>query len=170
MQPTSWAISSFTGIITVSEDARPKERQTVFGASFLMPSGSVLAYAPRHGRLRQIIEAKRHWKVSTANLTYRMHKVGLLTDWEYRTLFGEISRHGYRSREPDAARGETSQVLAKVFGALRDDGITMNHVAKELRIYAGDLSKAVFGLVLTPIIGEGRPDSGLHPEPTLRVI
>ena len=106
-----------------------------FGASFLMPRGSVLANAPRHGRLKQIIEAKRHWNVSTANLTFRMHKVGLLTDWEYRTLFAEISRHGYRTQEPNAAQSESSQVLAKVFHSLRADGITMSQVAQELRVY-----------------------------------
>jgi Zn-dependent peptidase ImmA (M78 family) len=141
-----------------------------FGASFLMPTGSVLANAPRHGRLSQIIEAKRFWDVSAASLTYRMHKVGLLTDWEYRTLFTEISRHGYRRREPNPARGETSQVLAKVFASLRDEGVTMSHVARELNIYPDELSRAVFGLVLTPIIGGGHPDSKPHPEPQLGVI
>ena len=151
----------------VREAEREADR---FGASFLMPSGSVLAYAPRHGQLGQIIETKRYWNVSTANLTYRMHKVGLLTDWEYRTLFREISRHGYRTREPNAARGETSQVLAKVFASLRDDGITMKQVAKELRVYAGELNRAVFGLVLTPLIGGDHPASAPHPGPDLRVV
>ncbi len=154
-------------------DARGRDAEREadqFGASFLMPRGSVLANAPRHGRLSQIIEAKRFWGVSAANLTYRMHKVGLLTDWEYRTLFTEISRHGYRRREPNAARGETSQVLAKVFGSLRDEGVTMSQVAKKLKIYPDDLNRAVFGLVLTPIIGGGRPDSEPHPGPELRVV
>ena len=150
---------------------RDAEREAdQFGSSFLMPRGSVLANAPRHGRLQRIIEAKRYWAVSTANLTYRMHKVGMLTDWEYRTLFGEIGRRGYRSREPNAIRGETSQVLAKVFGSLRDDGITLSHVAKELRIYPDELNRSVFGLVLTLLVGEYRPDSGPHPEPELRVV
>ena len=150
---------------------RDEEREAdQFGAAFLMPRGSVLATAPRHGRLHQIIEAKRHWIVSAANLTYRMHKVGLLTDWEYRMLFAEISRHGYRSHEPNAARGETSQVLAKVFGSLRDDGVTMSHVAQELRIYPRELNRTVFGLVLTLTIGGGRPDSRPRPKPELRVI
>ena len=141
-----------------------------FGASFLMPRESVLANAPRDGRLTQIIEAKRHWNVSTANLTFRMHKVGLLSDWEYRRLFAEISRLGYRTREPSPARSEASQVLAKVFDSLRADGITMTQVAQELRLYPEELSKAVFGLVLTTIIGEGRPGSIPKPGPELNVV
>ena len=150
---------------------RDSEREADrFGASFLMPRGSVLANAPRHGRLTQIIEAKRLWNVSTANLTFRMHKVGLLTDWEYRTLFAEISRHGYRTQEPNAAQSESSQVLAKVFHSLRADGITMSQVAQELRVYPDELSRAVFGLVLTTIFGEGRPGSKPHPEPELKVV
>ena len=154
-----------------SVHGRDAEREAdQFGAAFLMPCGSVLATAPLHGQLGQIIKAKRYWAVSTASLTYRMHKVGLLTDWEYRTLFTEISRHGYRSHEPNPIRCETSQVLAKVFASLRDDGITMSHVAKELRIYPDELNRAVFGLVLTLIVGDGRPVSGPHPEPELRVV
>ncbi|MYC32143.1 MAG: ImmA/IrrE family metallo-endopeptidase [Chloroflexi bacterium] len=145
-----------------SASGREAEREAdQFGASFLMPRGSVLANAPRHGRLQDIVKAKQYWAVSVANLTYRMHKVGMLTDWQYRTLFGEISRHGYRSREPEAIRGETSQVLAKVFASLRDDGITMSHVAKNLRIYPDELNRSVFGLVLTLMVEERRLDSDL---------
>ena len=141
-----------------------------FGASFLMPRGSVIANAPRHGRLAQIVEAKRHWNVSTANLTFRMHKVGMLTDWEYRTLFAEISRHGYRTREPNAARSESSQVLAKVFHTLRTEGVTLSHVAKELKVYPDELSRSVFGLIWTTIIGEGRPGSKPQSKPELKVV
>ena len=150
---------------------RDAEREAdQFGASFLMPRGSVLATAPRHGRLDQLIGAKRYWKVSIANLTYRMHKIGLLTDWQYRMLFAEIGRHGYRTREPNPAQSETSLVLAKVFDALRAEGITMTQVAKELRIYLDDLSKAVFGLVLAPLTGQGQSGPRSRPLPDLRVV
>ena len=154
-------------------DARRRDAEREadqFGAAFLMPRGSVLANAPRRGPLASIIAKKHYWGVSVANLTFRMHKVRLLTDWEYRALFTEIGRRGYRRQEPNPARHETSQVLAKVFASLREDGVTMSQIARNLSVYADELRKVVFGLVLTPISGEGRQNSEFHPNPELKVM
>ena len=135
-----------------------------FGSAFLMPRGSVVAHAPRRARLDQIVDAKRHWIVSVVNLTYRMHKLGMLSDYEYRRLFVEIGRRNYRINEPYPAPRETSQVLGKVFRSLRDEGITMSHVAKKLAIYPDELSKFMFGLLMAPIVISENPDGGGQPE------
>ena len=152
---------------------RDAEREAdLFGSAFLMPSGSVIAEAPQSGRLDHIIQAKRHWTVSVASLVYRMHQLGLLTDWQYRSLFIEIGRNNYRTREPNGAQGETSQVLAKVFKALRDEGVTPGQVARKLNILPDELNKALFGLTLTPIIGSGTVNRNSPPQegPRLRVV
>ena len=142
---------------------RDAEREAdLFGSAFLMPQGSVFAEAPKGGGLKRIIEAKQCWGVSVANLTVRMHRLGLLSDWQYRMLFIEISRNGYRTAEPEAMPSETSQVLAKVFAALREEGVSMNQVARNLGLYPKDLHGLVFGLVLTPV--EGSPSG--EPLPT----
>ncbi len=162
-------------VLHTKGDVRGREAEKeadLFGSAFLMPQGSILAEAPRGGRLNQIIEAKRRWMVSAANLTYRMHKLGLLSDWQYRVLFMEIGRKGYRTHEPNGAQGETSQVLAKVFKALREDGMTMGQVARKLNILPDELSKAVFGLVLTPVMGGGITDKNTPQQegPRLRLV
>lgn len=57
-------------------------------------------------------------------LTYRMHDLGLLTDWQHRSTCAELSRLGYRSAEPEGmGQRETSQVLTRVFAALRTKGV-----------------------------------------------
>ena len=128
---------------------REAENQaSAFASAFLMPRGSVLANAPRSGTLQQLIQAKRYWNVSVSALVYRMHKVGLLTDWRYRMLFIEMGREGYRTAEPETAFGESSQVLTKVFAALREKGWSMSRVAHELLITTDELNRLVFGLVL----------------------
>ena len=124
---------------------------SMFASAFLMPRGSVLAEAPKNGTLRQLIEAKRRWNVSVAGLAYRMHKLGLLTDWQYRKLFIDMGRDGYRTDEPNSAPSESSQVLTKVFTALREKGMPMAHVAEGLLITTEELSTLVFGLVLTSV-------------------
>jgi hypothetical protein len=41
----------------------------------------------------------------------------------------EISKRGYRKAEPEGGPRETSQVLHKVFAALRAEGITQQVIA-----------------------------------------
>jgi len=62
------------------------------------------------------------WNVAVAALAYRMHTLGLLSDWEYRMLFIEIGEAGYRRTEPQSGPREKSQVLEKVFEIARARG------------------------------------------------
>lgn len=150
---------------------RKEEQQAqAFGSAFLMPRTSVLAKAPRGARANQIIQAKHYWQVAAANLAYRMHTLGLLTEWQYRSVFIELGKCGYRSTEPDGIRRETSQVLVKVFRALRDEGRTQAHVATELAITAEELGSVIFGLVLTPMAGEADTDATPPARPALRLL
>ena len=125
-----------------------------------MPSGSVIAAAPRLSSVRSLIELKPKWNVSVAALNVRLHALGLTSDWKYRNLCIEISRRGYRTSEPHGSRHESSQVLQKVFQQLRDDGIGKADVARELLIYTDELDSLVFGLVMRRIEG-----GAAHPTP-----
>ncbi|WP_175981777.1 XRE family transcriptional regulator [Burkholderia sp. BCC1630] len=122
-----------------------------FASAFLMPRGSVLANAPHMATVDQLVRHKRYWTVSVAALAYRLHDVGLVTDWHYRTLCIELAKRGYRKREPEEAPRETSQVLAKVFAALREENITKADIAAALRVHVEELNQLVFGLALTSL-------------------
>lgn len=120
-----------------------------FASAFLMPRESVLARAPRFPTVDALVASKKFWNVSVAALCYRMHTVGLLSDWHYRRLFIEIGRRGYRTAEPQESPRETSQVMAKVFAALRQDGISKATVAEALLVPAEEIEELVFGLTVT---------------------
>ena len=117
-----------------------------FASTFLMPEGSVRAAAPRMGTLTEIIEAKRRWNVSAAALTYRLHQLNLISDWQYRALFIEMARNGYRTNEPNGSKPEGSQVLAKAFEAMRREGTTVADIARDLALPKDELAKLIFGL------------------------
>lgn len=139
-----------------------------FGSAFLMPAGSVRANAPRNGRFGDLVRAKYRWKVSVANLAYRMNRLGMLTDWQYRSIFVELNRRGGRDKEPVAPGmeplpRERSQVLEKVFRALRDDKVSKASIARDLAIPLRDLNDSVFGLVLTPLEGGATTPQGGGP-------
>lgn len=122
-----------------------------FASAFLMPRRSVLANAPRLPTIPNLIAHKKYWLVSVAALNYRLHTLGLTTDWIYRTLCIQIAEAGYRTSEPESIPHETSQILAKVFAVLREDGITKNDVARELMIDPTEIEQLTFGLMLNGI-------------------
>lgn len=130
-------------------NGREAERDAdAFASAFLMPRGAVLAQAMRFPTLTQLIKLKSVWTVSLSALTYRMHAVGLLSDWHYRTLCIEISQRGFRKREPAEAPRETSQVLAKVFASLRGEGLTKNDIARQLGVHPSEVDQLAFGLMI----------------------
>src|SRR5262249_26954514 len=117
------------GHLILHRHAAPSGQQAeqdanAFASALLMPAASVRAHAPRFATIDYLIQLKKIWNVSLAALTYRLHRLGLLTDWHYRKLYIEISSRGYRKSEPDGGPREVSQVLQKVFNALRQDGVT----------------------------------------------
>lgn len=129
-----------------SGDRRSEDEAHAFGSAFLMPRESVLRLAPRNPSLRDVVRAKRYWGVSVAALVYRMNKLGLLSEWQYRSLYIEMSRLGYRQMEPASEPRETSQVLEKMELGLRENGISLADVALELSFSVGELERATFGL------------------------
>jgi Zn-dependent peptidase ImmA (M78 family)/DNA-binding XRE family transcriptional regulator len=130
-----------------------------FAAAFLMPRASVLAQGLRNATPDRILTAKRTWNVAAMALTHRLHELDLLTDWGYRTTCVQLSRLGYRRAEPEGIARESSQLLGKVFRALRAEGLTPAAIAADLGITAAELQEHVFGLTLTAVTGDSRTAS-----------
>jgi hypothetical protein len=108
-----------------------------------------------------------------AALSYRLHALKALSDWHYRQLCVQMSKQGYRTQEPAPTQRETSQVLNKVFRALRQEGIGKAQVARDLRLHVRDLDQLVFNLAMLPIEGENQRSSAAQdrpPEPLLRLL
>jgi Zn-dependent peptidase ImmA (M78 family)/DNA-binding XRE family transcriptional regulator len=124
-----------------------------FAAAFLMPRASVLAYRLYNADTNRILQAKSIWNVAAMALTHRLHELNLLTDWGYRTACINLSRMGYRSSEPGGIPRETSQLLAKVFRALRTDDNGLTSIANAVGIPLDELRDHVFGLTLTAVAG-----------------
>ena len=126
-----------------------------FASAFLMPKASVLAKAPRQVTLPGLISLKKYWAVSVAALNYRLHALGLTSEWTYRTLCIQLASEGYRTQEPDGAPHERSLLLEKVFGALKDEGVSRRDVAAQLKLGADELGSLTFGLILNLLPGSG---------------
>lgn len=142
-----------------------------FASAFLMPRASVLANAPRMATVDQLVRFKPYWTVSVAALAYRLHNVELVSEWHYRTLCIEIAKRGYRKREPNGAHREMSQVLAKIFAALREEGITKIDIAAAINVHTDELDQLIFGLALTSLNSKTHaPSSPSVKRPRLRMV
>jgi len=133
-----------------------EEQANAFASAFLMPRSSILANVPRFVNLATLVKLKKIWQVSVAALAYRLHALGILTDWQYRMLYIQISRNKFRRQEPNPIPRETSLVLPKIFAALRQDGFSRSNVAKELCIPPSELEALMFGLTMAGIEGGGK--------------
>jgi Zn-dependent peptidase ImmA (M78 family) len=139
-----------------------EQEADAFASAFLMPRGSVLASGARCPSVDQLVKLKQNWNVSVAALAHRLHATALMSDWHYRTTCIEIAQRGYRRNEPNGIPRETSQLLQKVFRALRDDGVPKSEVARQLHLQPSEVDSLVFGLVMTPVDGGAAGSTGVR--------
>lgn len=136
-----------------------EKQANTFASAFLMPRSIVFAHAPRFPTYNTLVSLKTTWGTSVAAVAYRLHELGLMTDWQYRGICIEIAKRG-RDKEPNPAPRETSMVLPKIFASLYEDGITRSRVAQELAIPISELEQLLFGLTMTGIVGGGKRTPG----------
>jgi Zn-dependent peptidase ImmA (M78 family)/DNA-binding XRE family transcriptional regulator len=120
-----------------------------FAGAMLMPDVDVLTYVPEDPSRDQVLRACPRWRVSPLALTRRLRELRQVGDGVYRSLCAELARVDGAS---DQAR-ESSQLLAKVFRALREQGVTPHELAAELMLSTQELNNIVFGLVVTALPG-----------------
>src|SRR5262249_50334741 len=114
-----------------------EDQANAFASAFLMPSSSVWATIRTTPTVGQLIAYKKKWTVSVAALLYRLWKLKVVSDWQYRSMCIQIA--DFRTNEPEPAERESSQVLFKAFETLRSDGVGLDAVAHELQIHATQL-------------------------------
>jgi Zn-dependent peptidase ImmA (M78 family)/DNA-binding XRE family transcriptional regulator len=133
-------------------DRHAETQADQFASAFLMPSGDVKNAAAHVFTVRQVISLKRRWKVSAMALAYRMHRLGMLSEWSYRTMCIDLGQLGYRSAEPEGITRETSTVLAKVLSAMWTRKLTKDDISKDLGIPLDEIETLIFRLTAGPTV------------------
>lgn len=146
------------------QDSRHAESEADrFASAFLMPADDVVSRIRYVSDLESLIRAKKRWGVSVAALNYRLHKLGIVSDWQNRSLNVEMSSRGYRRQEPEGLDPETSALWPQVFATLWRERITRDHVASELHVPTSELDSILFQLT-------GRATSDAKKKGELRAI
>jgi Zn-dependent peptidase ImmA (M78 family)/DNA-binding XRE family transcriptional regulator len=139
-----------------STGRQAEDQANRFASAFLMPRADVIATLPRVEHLGQIVRAKSRWRVSVAALNYRLHKIGITSDWRYRDFCIEIATRRYNKEEPDPIARETSVVWQKVLRALWAERTTQAHIAEALAVPESEVNGLLFGVVAAQA-GGARP-------------
>jgi Zn-dependent peptidase ImmA (M78 family)/DNA-binding XRE family transcriptional regulator len=128
--------------------SRPAEREAnQFASAFLMPLNDVRANVPRFTSVSTILKVKKRWRVSAMAMAYRLHTIGHITDWQYKSICIELGRRGFRHGEPDGIERETSAVWRKVLTQLWSERTTKEEIAANLRIPLDELESVLWGLM-----------------------
>ena len=129
----------------IVEGRQMEQEANAFASAFLMPRRSILATPVKNPTLKSIVTKKHIWRVSAAALTYRYHKLGLISDWNSTSIYKQLAKYGKKS-EPESIPYETSLLLTKVLSALRIEKIHAVEIAKELHLSVDDFDSLTFGL------------------------
>jgi Zn-dependent peptidase ImmA (M78 family)/DNA-binding XRE family transcriptional regulator len=143
------------GHLVLHQHGGPKQARAAefeahqFAMAFLMPASDVKACLPVVTSVDTVIKAKARWRVSAMALAYRLNKLSILSDWQYRSVCIELGRRGYRSGEPNGIPRETSILWKKVLTQLWSERVTKQDIANELQWPSEELESLVFELVST---------------------
>ena len=125
---------------------------------------TVLATIPFVTVLKQVVKAKKRWGVSVSALAHRLHRLNVLSDWQYRTFCIQINRT-YGDNEPDGLAPERSSVWQMVLTELWKEGIARHHIASDLSIPDSEMENLLFGLM-----GDVRPPERQQGKTALRTV
>lgn len=131
----------------LSRDKIIEQEANNFASCFLMPSESIKAEAPKVPTFDNLVKMKLRWKVSLASLLYRLSKLELLSEWQYRTWVIKLNKEGYNQKEPFSIPREYSLILKKVFELLKQNNKAKSEIARDISWSFADVQKAISGLV-----------------------
>ena len=137
-------------------DRRVSEHEAAkFAAAFLLPSDSLSTCGIRTYNVDALVQLRAVWGASVAALARRLYEVRMLSEWNYRQVFIQLSILGWRKGEPEDTErplpSEMSVLLRKVFTTLRTEGTTHPAVAEALNLNIDDLDALLVGLLPTAV-------------------
>ena len=110
-----------------------------FAAAFLMPEHDI-ADELKPVTIQHMLELKQYWRVSMQALIYRAKDLEVISERRFTSLFQQLSRFGYRKREPYPIDRETPRLLKSLLDKHRIElGYTDEELARLLRVRIEDL-------------------------------
>jgi len=137
-----------------------------FAAEFLMPAHEIRHHFSWRSGLADFAQLKLHWRVSMASLIRRARDLKVISDGHFVNLQRQLSREGYRRREPNAFEPEHPATIREMVRVHVED---LSFTASELgTLLALDLED-VRRFFWDDLQAKDAPDGGA-PKPRLRLV
>jgi Zn-dependent peptidase ImmA (M78 family)/transcriptional regulator with XRE-family HTH domain len=132
-----------------AEDADTEREAFVFAAEFLMPAEDIRSQLTNLN-LQKLAALKAHWKVSMQAMVMHALRLGKITDRQRTYLFSQMSRMGYRTKEPVEIAADKPSLLKELLDYYLKDlqipearlGGELHLLPFEFRRYHASLSEA----------------------------
>ena len=96
-----WTLAHELGHLVMHRMPTPnlEEEANSFASEFLMPAQEIGQYLSKLS-LPTLANLKKYWKVSMAAILVHAHRLKKISEKQYRTLWTEMGKAGYRMQEP----------------------------------------------------------------------
>lgn len=151
-------------------DRGREDEADLFASELLMPAEGIRRDAITVSDLGDVRSYKLFWKVSAISLIRRLHRLGYLSDWQYRNVAIDASKAKLRRFEDDIP-AETSPTLTAVLSELRTRGLGPRTIAQDLDLRSVDVRNMFHSLAPVELDGGGSGSGGTREtRPQLRVV
>lgn len=132
---------------TVDQEAEANN----FASAFLMPKRDISSDL-RNLTIPQAAQLKPYWRASMQALIYRAHELRQITKSQYTSLFTQISRHGFRTHEPNPLTPETPNILRNLIEVhLRQHQYTIPELSARLNLFVKEFESNYLPRSVGPI-------------------
>lgn len=127
--------------VTVKSDEEMEDEADAFAGAFLLPADEIRPQLRRFD-LRQLANLKRYWKVSMAALAVRADRLMLITPYQAKMFWIEMSKLGYRKREPNEPPKEHPKLLRQMISFhMKKLGYSVSEMAKLLHLKTAEFQQ-----------------------------
>jgi Zn-dependent peptidase ImmA (M78 family) len=127
--------------LALKDDDAMEDEADAFAGAFMVPADEVRPQLKRFD-LRQLANLKSYWKVSMAALAMRADRLNLITPYQKKTFWMDMSRLNYRKYEPNEPDAEHPQRLAEMVAFHQHKlGYSTPEMARLLDLLPGEFEK-----------------------------
>jgi Zn-dependent peptidase ImmA (M78 family) len=127
--------------VTVKSDEEMEDEADAFAGAFLLPADEIRPQLRRFD-LRQLANLKLYWKVSMAALAVRAERLKLITPYQSKMFWIEMSKLGYRKREPGEPPKEYPGLLRQMVAFhIKKLGYSLKEMAELLHLNISEFSQ-----------------------------
>lgn len=150
--------------ITLKSDEEMEDEADAFAGAFLLPAEEIRPQLRRFD-LRQLANLKGYWKVSMAALAVRASRLNLVTPYQSKMFWIEMSKLGYRKREPNEPLKEHPSLLRQMIAFhMNKLGYSLSEMASLLHLQVAEFQDMYRAEVL------GEPSGMIGGRPQLRIV